>query len=71
MARTGPAEAIRRAAQARVATAVLSRGVAGLTGRGQIVVKLLGGTTAVAQGLDVLLPLLGDLLDEVAGGDSA
>jgi len=66
---TGLAEAIRRAGQTHVATAVLSRGLAGLTERGQIVVNLPGSSAAVAQGLDVVLPLLGHMLDQIAGGD--
>ncbi|WP_372595042.1 molybdenum cofactor biosynthesis protein B [Actinotalea sp.] len=66
---TGLAEAIRRAGQAHVAAAVLSRGLAGLTERGQIVVNLPGSPAAVGQGLDVLLPLLDHMLDQIAGGD--
>lgn len=65
----GLAEAIRRAGQAHVPTAVLSRGLAGLTARGQIVVNLPGSPSAVTHGLDVLLPLLGHMLDQISGGD--
>ena len=65
----GLAEAIRRAGQAHVPSAILSRGLAGLTSRGQIVVNLPGSPSAVTQGLDVLLPLLGHMLDQISGGD--
>ena len=67
----GLADAIRRAGEAHVATAVLSRGLAGLTATGQLVVNLPGSPAAVDEGLDVLLPLLPHLLDQVAGGDHA
>lgn len=65
----GLAEALRREGARHVATAVLSRGLAGITAEGAVVVNLPGSTAAVEQGLAVLLPVLGHLLDQLAGGD--
>lgn len=65
----GLAEALRRHGQAHVATAVLSRGLAGVTASGVLVVNLPGSTRAVEQGLEVLLPLLGHVVEQVRGGD--
>ncbi|GAA2075478.1 bifunctional molybdenum cofactor biosynthesis protein MoaC/MoaB [Pseudolysinimonas kribbensis] len=66
----GVAEAIRAAGLAKVPTAALSRGVAGLAG-GTIVVNLPGSTGGVRDGLGVLDALLPHLRDQLAGGDHA
>lgn len=65
----GLAEAFRREGSRHVPSAVLSRGLAGVTAQGAIVVNLPGSPSAVEQGLAVLIPLLPHLIDQVAGGD--
>ncbi len=64
----GIAERLRSASAEQVPTAVLSRGVAGLIGDA-LVVTLPGSPGGVRDGLSVLQPLVGHLLDQVAGGD--
>ncbi len=48
--------------------AMLTRGVAGIVG-GALVVNLPGKPAAVSEGLDVLLPLVPHILDQLTGGD--
>jgi molybdenum cofactor synthesis domain-containing protein len=65
----GIAEAIRAAgAAAGVASAILSRGVAGLAGR-TLIVNLPGSTGGVRDGMAVLSPVLAHAIDQVRGGD--
>jgi molybdenum cofactor synthesis domain-containing protein len=65
----GIAEAIRRyGADNGVPTSVLSRGLAGTTGR-TLIVNLPGSTGGVRDGLAVLGPLLPHLVSQLRGGD--
>jgi len=64
----GIAEAIRAAGREQVATAALSRGVAGVCGR-TLVVNLPGSTGGVKDGLAVLAPLVVHAVDQIRGGD--
>lgn len=48
--------------------AYLGRGLAGVAGQ-SVVVNLPGSPAAVTEGLAVLLPLVGHLLDQLQGGD--
>jgi molybdenum cofactor synthesis domain-containing protein len=65
----GIAEAIRAYGVAGgIATAVLSRGVAGVAGS-TLVVNLPGSTGGVKDGLAVLLPIVEHTLDQIRGGD--
>ncbi|GAA2722445.1 MogA/MoaB family molybdenum cofactor biosynthesis protein [Cellulomonas aerilata] len=65
----GVAEALRRRGADDVATAVLSRGLAGVTADGVLVVNLPGSPDGVRSGVEVLLPLLAHVVHQVSGGD--
>jgi molybdenum cofactor synthesis domain-containing protein len=64
----GIAEAIRAAGVAKVPTAALSRGVAGLAGT-TLIVNLPGSPGGVRDGMAVLGPVLGHAVDQIHGGD--
>jgi molybdenum cofactor synthesis domain-containing protein len=64
----GIAEAIRAAGVAKVPTAALSRGIAGLAGT-TLVVNLPGSPGGVRDGMAVLGPILGHAVDQIHGGD--
>jgi molybdenum cofactor synthesis domain-containing protein len=64
----GIAEAVRRYGESKVPTSVLSRGIAGTSGR-TLVVNLPGSTGGVRDGLAVLGPLLPHVVSQLRGGD--
>ena len=68
----GVAEAIRRAGAEQVPTAVLSRGLVGLTSRepgATLIVNAPGSTGGVRDAVAVVGPLVAHILDQVDGGD--
>jgi molybdenum cofactor synthesis domain-containing protein len=65
----GVAEAIRaKGVASGVPTAVLSRGIAGMSGT-TMIVNLPGSTGGVKDGLAVLEPIVGHAIDQIRGGD--
>lgn len=69
----GVADVVRARGLAATPTAALSRGVAGIVGLdagpGALVVNLPGSPKAVAESFEVLLPLVGHVIDQLGGGD--
>lgn len=69
----GISERIRALSVARIPTAMLSRGIAGIAdsegNNGALVVNLPGSVGAVNDGVGILAPLIGHIIDQLDGGD--
>lgn len=70
----GIAEGLRAAGSTKVPTAVLSRGLAGISrpsakGHRSVIVNLPGSTGGVRDGVEYLAPLTPHLIDQLHGGD--
>ncbi|WP_433498110.1 MogA/MoaB family molybdenum cofactor biosynthesis protein [Sphaerimonospora sp. CA-214678] len=64
----GIAEAVRLVNRDRVPTSILSRGLAGQAGD-TLIVNLPGSSGGVRDGMAVLAPILGHVVDQIHGGD--
>ncbi len=72
----GLAELVRAEGARKTPFAALSRGLVGVVDAGPshpgaLVINLPGSPKGVAEGLDVLLPLVSHVLDQISGGDHA
>lgn len=67
----GVAELLRSEGARHTPLAAISRGIAGVTADDSraLIVNLPGSVAAVEEGLAVLLPIVGHILDQVSGGD--
>lgn len=65
----GISEEIRRRGALTTPTAVLSRGLAGVSAEGTLIVNLAGSPGAVTTGAEVLVDLIPHVVDQTAGGD--
>lgn len=67
----GVAELLRREGAVHTPMAAISRGLVGVTADGSraLIVNLPGSVKAVEQGLDVLLPIVPHILEQLQGGD--
>jgi molybdenum cofactor synthesis domain-containing protein len=66
----GIAEAVRQVNREKVPTSILSRGLAGQAGS-TLIVNLPGSSGGVRDGMAVLAPILGHVVDQIHGGDHA
>lgn len=70
----GISEGLRAAGAAKIPTAVLSRGLAGISrpassGHRSVIVNLPGSTGGARDGVEFLMPILPHLIDQLRGGD--